>query len=58
MEIRIVNQNVISNLASAMADAYSEEPWNEKWIKEKAERRVRAILGNFEAMGVTAVEDG
>ena len=58
MEIRIVNQNDINNLASAMTAAYSEEPWNENWTKEKAGRRVRAILGNFGAIGRAAIEDG
>ena len=57
MEIKQINQNDITTLAVAMAAAYSEEPWNENWTQEKAERRIRAILGNFEAMGLVAFED-
>ena len=56
MEIKIANQNDIQALAEAMAAAYSEEPWNENWSFEKAERRIRAILGNFEATGLAAIE--
>ena len=58
MEIKQINQNDISYLAEAMAAAYSEGPWNENWTQEKAKRRIRAILGNFEAMGLAAFEDG
>ena len=58
MEIKQINQNDIAGLAEAMAVAYSEEPWNEKWSQEKAERRIRAILGNFEAMGLAVYENG
>lgn len=58
MEIKQINQNDIPTLAVAMAAAYSEAPWNENWTQEKAERRIRAILGNFEAMGLAAFEDG
>ena len=54
MEIKLINQNDIPGLAEAMAAAYSEAPWNEKWTQEKAERRIRAVLGNFEAMGLAA----
>ena len=58
MVIRLVNDNDISGLAKAMSQAYAEEPWNEKWTPETSERRVRSILGNFEAMGLAAEEDG
>lgn len=58
MEIRIVNNEDTNSLADAMSKAYSEAPWNEKWTEELAQRRVGAILSNFEAMGFAAVEDG
>ena len=54
MEIKQINQKDITTLSVAMTAAYSEEPWNENWTQEKAERRIRAVLGNFEAMGLAA----
>ena len=57
MEYRVVNNEDFRQLAKAMSLAYADEPWNEKWTDEKAVRRVRAILGNYQAIGIAAVEN-
>lgn len=58
MEYRIIKENDIDGLASAMALAYSEAPWFEQWSEERAVVRVKAILGNYKAIGLAAVENG
>lgn len=58
MEYRIANQNDVEALAAAMKRAYSEAPWNEVWSKEKSERRVKSVMGNFESLSIAAVHEG
>ena len=53
-----INQNDIPAVAQALAKSYSEEPWNENWSQEKAERRVKGILSNFESIGLKYESDG
>ena len=58
MKYRIYNGADIEGLAKAMSEAYSEEPWNEKWCSERAVRRIQAILGNFQSIGLVVEEEG
>lgn len=58
MQYRLCKKTDIEGLAEAMSKAYSEEPWNERWSRERAVRRVQAILGNFDSIGVVAEDDG
>lgn len=57
MNYRIAKDNDIVGLANAMALAYSEAPWNENWTEERAVRRVKGILGNYQAIGLVAEEN-
>lgn len=58
MIYKVIANGHIPALARVMMSAYSEEPWNERWTEEKAQRRVRSILGNFEGFGMAAVYEG
>lgn len=58
MKYSTYNEEDIEGLAKAMSRAYSEAPWNEQWNMERAIRRVNAILGNYESVGLVAEDDG
>ena len=57
MICRKIGEQDVQGLAKAMAMAYAEEPWFENWTDERAQRRIRAILGNYQADGIAAFED-
>ncbi len=57
MIIQKATQKDIPALAHTMSLAYSEAPWNEKWTEERAQRRVGAILANYEGLGLVALEN-
>lgn len=58
MEFRQATAGDIPALAQAMASAYAEAPWNERWSAARAERRIAAILGNYQALGLVAEAGG
>lgn len=55
---RTVTTDDFAGLAAAMARSYSEAPWYEHWSEERAVKRVSAILSNYRALGLAAVENG
>ena len=58
MQYRMYKESDIEGLAIAMSKAYSEEPWNEQWSSERAIRRVQAIVGNYQSIGLVAEDEG
>lgn len=58
VQYRTVTTDDFAGLATAMARSYSEAPWYEHWSEERAVKRVSAILSNYRALGLAAVENG
>ena len=58
MQYRMYKESDIEGFATAMSKAYSEEPWNEQWSSERAIRRVQAIVGNYQSIGLAAEDEG
>ncbi len=57
MKYKIVSIDDVEALASAMMKAYAEEPWNERWVADKAKRRIESIMSNFEAFGLASIHE-
>jgi len=57
MIIDEIKDNDIAAVSDVMISAYKEEPWNERWTKERAMTRIKAILCNYQAMGLKAVDE-
>ena len=58
VEIRAAEKADIPDLAEAMAKAYGEAPWNENWTRERAIRRITAILKGEGPLALIAEEEG
>ena len=56
IEYRTAERSDIPALAEAMKLAYADDPWNEHWTDESAQRRVGAIMSGYEPLAVAAVE--
>ncbi len=57
MKYKVIDEKDFDGLANAMSMAYSEEPWNEQWSNERAVRRLKAIMSNFQSVGLAAIEN-
>lgn len=57
MKYKVIDEKDIDGLANAMSMAYSEDPWYEQWSNERAVRRVKAIMSNFQSVGLAAIEN-
>ena len=55
MYYKIISIDDFEELANTMMKAYSEEPWNETWTKDKAKRRIGSIMSNYGAFGLASI---
>ena len=58
--IMIINEITdmdIVEVSDVLVSAYKDEPWNENWTRERAMIRIKAILYNYQAIGLKANDE-
>lgn len=53
---KIIDEEIMA-VADVLVSAYKDEPWNENWTRERAIIRIKAILCNYQAVGLKANDE-
>ena len=57
MIISEITETDIIAVSDILISAYKDEPWNENWTRERAITRIKAILCNYQAIGLKANDE-
>lgn len=57
MTISEITDTDIVTVSDVLVSAYKDEPWNENWTRERAIIRIKAILSNYQAIGLKANDE-